>query len=150
MVGYRKNEAATKEAIYCHNGERYFRSGDLGQLVDGKFLKLTGRIKEQFKLENGKFVVPAPMEDILMRSPYIAQVFIYGLDRPHTVALLVPDFVELRNAVKAGELKDLAEAITAAEQAINSIPTVAEAATLPLFKNPAFQKLITSEVWVHL
>ena len=37
-----------------------------------------GRIKEQFKLENGKFVVPAPLEDVYTRSPFIAQIFITG------------------------------------------------------------------------
>ena len=37
-----------------------------------------GRIKEQFKLENGKFVVPASLEDAYTRSPYIAQIFITG------------------------------------------------------------------------
>ena len=41
-----------------------------------------GRIKEQFKLENGKFVVPASLEDVYMRSPFIAQIFITGKVAP--------------------------------------------------------------------
>ena len=41
---------------------KFFRTGDLGRMVEGKFLKITGRIKEQYKLENGKYVVPAPLE----------------------------------------------------------------------------------------
>eukprot|EP01031_Cornospumella_fuschlensis_P026303 gene26303-31775_t len=43
------------------NGEwrRYFKTGDMGRIVDGKFLQITGRIKEQYKLSNGKYVVPS-------------------------------------------------------------------------------------------
>ena len=46
-----------------------------GQMVEGKFLKITGRINETFKLENGKFVVPAPLEDAFARCTHVAQVF---------------------------------------------------------------------------
>ena len=68
MRGYRKNPEATAEAFYEHEGKRFFRTGDMGRMVEGKFLKITGRIKEQFKLENGKYVVPAPMEDVFGRA----------------------------------------------------------------------------------
>jgi long-chain acyl-CoA synthetase len=74
MVGYRKNPAANAESFYTKDDKRFFRTGDMGRMVEGKFLQITGRIKEQFKLENGKFVVPAPMEDTLCRSPFISQV----------------------------------------------------------------------------
>ena len=59
MTGYRNNPKANEEVFFYHrsNGQRYFRTGDMGRLVEGKFLKITGRIKEQFKLENGKFIV---------------------------------------------------------------------------------------------
>lgn len=95
MLGYFKNDEANKEVFYYHDGERYFRTGDLGRIVDGRFLKITGRHKEQFKLENGKYVVPAPLEDALCRSKFIAQTLLYGLNKPHTIALLVPDMLEL-------------------------------------------------------
>ena len=62
-----------------------------------QFLKITGRIKEQFKLTNGKYVVPAPLEDMLCRSRFIAQAFVHGANRSHTVALLVPDFPVVSN-----------------------------------------------------
>jgi long-subunit acyl-CoA synthetase (AMP-forming) len=51
MVGYHNNPKANEEVFFLHNGKKFFRTGDLGRLVEGKFLKITGRIKEQFKLE---------------------------------------------------------------------------------------------------
>lgn len=68
-----------------------FRSGDLGRLDKDGYLYVTGRIKEQYKLETGKYVVPSPLEEQLKLSPYIANIMIYGVDRPHNVALVVPD-----------------------------------------------------------
>jgi len=50
---------------------------------------ITGRIKEQYKLENGKYVVPTPLEEALKLSPYIANVMVYGDNRPYNVALIV-------------------------------------------------------------
>jgi long-chain acyl-CoA synthetase len=53
----------------------YFcRTGDLGKLEEGKYLKITGRLKEQYKLENGKYVVPGPIEAALTSSKFITQV----------------------------------------------------------------------------
>lgn len=102
MRGYHRNPAATEEVFFTEqeSGQRFFRTGDLGRLVGGRFLKITGRIKEQFKLENGKFVVPAPLEDALGRSPLVLQVFVHGLNRPHTAALVVPNLPELAAALQ--------------------------------------------------
>jgi long-chain acyl-CoA synthetase len=60
-------------------------------------LKITGRLKEQYKLENGKYVVPAPLEDDLCRSHFIAQAIIYGENKPFNICLIHPDFVEVKN-----------------------------------------------------
>lgn len=53
---------------------RYFRTGDLGRMEEGTYLRITGRIKEQYKLENGKYVVPGPIEAAMTSSTYITQV----------------------------------------------------------------------------
>jgi long-chain acyl-CoA synthetase len=71
--------------------DRSFRSGDMGYMDADGFLHITGRIKEQYKLENGKYVVPSPLEERLKLSPYIANVMVYGANKPHNVALIVPD-----------------------------------------------------------
>jgi long-chain acyl-CoA synthetase len=74
MRGYHNNPEASDEVFMMKNGKKYFKTGDLGHMEDGKFLKITGRIKEQFKLENGKYVVPIPVEDDMCRSLFIHQV----------------------------------------------------------------------------
>ena len=68
-----------------------FRTGDMGRMDGDGFLFITGRIKEQYKLENGKYVVPSPLEEELKLSPYIANVMIHGHNKPHNVALVVLD-----------------------------------------------------------
>ena len=108
MVGYRNNEAATDEVITYKDGKRWFHTGDLGHFEDGKFLKITGRIKEQYKLENGKYVVPAPLEDMLCRSRYVLQSFVYGDNQKFNVCLIVPDMAQLEAWAEknSGGLKD--------------------------------------------
>jgi long-chain acyl-CoA synthetase len=75
---------------------RGFRSGDLGRIDDEGFLHITGRVKEQYKLLNGKYVVPTPIEEKLKLSPYISNVMVYGVNREFNVALVIPDFDVLK------------------------------------------------------
>ncbi|MGA7123678.1 MAG: long-chain fatty acid--CoA ligase [Polyangiaceae bacterium] len=77
-----------------------FRTGDLGHLDADGYLFITGRLKEQFKLQNGKYVMPAPLEDSLKISPYIANVVIYGDNRPYCVALVLIDIVHVHRWAK--------------------------------------------------
>ncbi|MGB0678390.1 MAG: AMP-dependent synthetase/ligase [Polyangiales bacterium] len=78
----------------CMTEDGGLRTGDLGRLENG-FLCITGRIKERYKLENGKYVAPVPLEDKLRLAPLIANIMIYGDNRPYNVALVVPDFAAL-------------------------------------------------------
>ena len=64
------------------------------------FLSVTGRLKEQYKLENGKYVTPTPIEESISMSRFISQVVICGANRPHNVALIVPDWISIRSALK--------------------------------------------------
>jgi long-chain acyl-CoA synthetase len=86
MQGYYKNKADT-DAVFTPDGG--FRTGDMGYLDDDNYLYITGRIKEQYKLENGKYVVPSPLEELVKLSPFIANVMIYGDNKPFNVALIV-------------------------------------------------------------
>lgn len=95
MRGYRNNKAANDQVFFNLDGKRYFRTGDLGRIVDDKFLQVTGRVKEQFKLLNGKYVVPVVLEDKLCRSKYIYQALLYGDNKEYCVALIVPDMNEV-------------------------------------------------------
>ncbi len=86
MLGYHNLPEKTKESI---NKEGGLRTGDLGHFDNEGYLYITGRVKEQYKLENGKYVAPAPLEESLKLSAYIDQVMLYGFNRPHNVALIV-------------------------------------------------------------
>lgn len=88
MQGYHGLEEANAEVFVEGGG---FRTGDMGYIDDDGFLYITGRIKEQYKLENGKYVVPAPLEDQLQLSMFVNQAFVYGMNKPFNVALIVPD-----------------------------------------------------------
>jgi|CZKU01.1.fsa_nt_gi long-chain acyl-CoA synthetase len=88
MAGYQNLPAETASALTSDGG---LRTGDLGRFDGDGFLYITGRLKELYKLENGKYVAPASLEEQLTLSPYIDQVFVYGADMPHNVALVVPN-----------------------------------------------------------
>jgi long-chain acyl-CoA synthetase len=107
MQGYHRRDDENK-AVFTE--DRSFRTGDLGY-VDGEgYLYITGRIKEQYKLENGKYVAPAPLEEQLKLSPYIANAMVYGDNRIFNVALVVPDMESLKKwAEGQGVATDSAE-----------------------------------------
>jgi long-chain acyl-CoA synthetase len=93
MKGYLKRPEENA-AVFTKDGG--FRTGDMGYIDPQGFLFLTGRIKEQYKLENGKYVVPTPIEEALKLSPYVANAMVYGDNRPYNVALLVVDVPAVR------------------------------------------------------
>lgn len=76
-----------------------FHTGDMGKIDEDGFLSVTGRLKEQYKLENGKYVVPTPIEESIAMSRFISQVVVCGANRPHNCALIVPDWVVIRSAL---------------------------------------------------
>jgi len=98
MRGYHNNPEATAEVITTapDGKSRMFHTGDLGRMDAEGWVKITGRIKEQYKLENGKYVVPTPIESAIGMSRFINQVVLCGANRPHNVALLVPEFPAIR------------------------------------------------------
>lgn len=102
MKGYYGNPKATDEVIsVAPDGKsRLFHTGDIGTLDADGFITVTGRLKEQYKLENGKYVVPTPIEESIAMSRFIAQVVICGANRPHNVVLIVPDWVAIRSALE--------------------------------------------------
>jgi long-chain acyl-CoA synthetase len=105
MRGYYKNQEATDEVIsLAPDGfTRMFHTGDLGRVDEDGWVKVTGRLKEQYKLENGKYVCPTPIEEAIGLSRFISQVVLCGANRPHNVALLVPDVASVRTHLKIPE-----------------------------------------------
>ena len=88
MRGYHNQPEQTRASFTADGG---LRTGDLGKIDQDGFLIITGRVKELYKLSNGKYVAPSALEEKLQLSPYIAQAFVYGSDRPHNTAVIVAD-----------------------------------------------------------
>jgi len=101
MLGYYKDEALTKSVI---DEQGWFHTGDVGHLEEGKFLVITDRKKEIFKLSNGKFVAPQPIENRIKESAFIDQVMVVGEHEKFASALLVPDFKYLKEWCKEKNL----------------------------------------------
>lgn len=91
MIGYYKNAEATAEVLK----EGWLYTGDIGQWVDGKFLKIIDRKKEMFKTSGGKYIVPQQLESKLVESPLIEQVMVIGESRKFPAALIVPNYANL-------------------------------------------------------
>jgi long-chain acyl-CoA synthetase len=86
--GYRNREEDTREAIDDHG---WFHTGDLGELDDEGFLRITGRMKEIIVTSSGKNITPANIENQLSNHPKIEHAVVFGDDRPYLVALIVAD-----------------------------------------------------------
>ncbi|MBK7976567.1 MAG: AMP-binding protein [Deltaproteobacteria bacterium] len=104
--GYYRRPEENEKVLTADGG---LRTGDLGYFDADGFLYVTGRIKEQYKLSNGKYVMPGPLEEELKLSPYIANVMLHGANRPYNVALVVIDEPAVREwlSQQGGELDDL-------------------------------------------
>ena len=66
-------------------------------------MRITGRLKEQYKLENGKYVVPTPIEVAIGMSRFIAQNVLCGANRPYNVVLVVPEWGAIRGELGVGD-----------------------------------------------
>jgi len=68
------------------------RTGDRGWIDEDGYLNITGRFKDEYKLENGKYVHPESIENEIKLLRYVSNVIVYGEGRTFNVALVVPDF----------------------------------------------------------
>ncbi len=119
MQGYYENEEATKEVI---DDSGWFHTGDIGQLDDDGFLKITDRKKSILVTSAGKNVAPAPLENAILLSNYIDQVLVIGDKRNFISALIVPSFENLGLYLKEKSIiLDGNEAIIEHTEVINLI-----------------------------
>jgi long-subunit acyl-CoA synthetase (AMP-forming) len=86
MVGYYKQPELDKE-VFTADG--YFRTGDKGERSPEGILKLTGRVKELFKTSKGKYVAPAPIENLLNAHPMVELSMVSGVGQPLAYAMVV-------------------------------------------------------------
>jgi long-chain acyl-CoA synthetase len=96
MLGYYKRPDLTAETII--NG--WLHTGDIGEIIDGKFLKITDRKKELFKTSGGKYVAPQPIENKMKETPFIEQIVLVGDNHKFVSALIVPGFSKLKDWAK--------------------------------------------------
>jgi long-chain acyl-CoA synthetase len=99
MTGYYKEEEKTKEVL---TKDGFLRTGDMGEIDEDGYLKITGRIKELFKTDKGKYVAPAPIELELSKNTNIAQICVVGSNLKQPMALVVPE----ENDFSKEELKE--------------------------------------------
>jgi long-chain acyl-CoA synthetase len=92
FLGYWQNEQATREVL---DEEGWIHTGDLGELDDEGYLKITGRKKDIIITAGGKNLAPANLENDLKQSRWISQAVMYGDRRPFPVALITLDEEEI-------------------------------------------------------
>ena len=118
MLGYFNLPEENEKALTADHG---FRSGDLGYRDEDGFIFIRGRIKEQYKLENGKYVVPSPIEEQLQLSGYVTNIMVYGEQRPYNVAVIVPDMEALTKWAADHGLGDLSEEALLENETVNDL-----------------------------
>jgi len=101
MMGYYKRPDLTAEVM----SDGWFHTGDIGEIVSGRFLKITDRKKELFKTSGGKYVAPLAIESKLKESPFVEQIMIVGPERKFVGALIVPAFPYLQEWCKQHNVK---------------------------------------------
>ena len=127
MKGYYNRPDLTDEAI---DKDGWFHTGDIGELVDNRFLRITDRKKEMFKTAGGKYVAPQMLENKYKESIFIEQIMVLGENRKFPSALIVPNFETLKTwAGRKGITFVSNEEIIKNEQVINKYTEVIEAAS---------------------
>jgi len=94
MKGYYKRPDLTAEAI---DKDGWFHTGDIGQFVDNKYLKITDRKKEMFKTSGGKYIAPQLVENKFKESRYIEQIMVIGEGEKFPSAIVVPSFADVKS-----------------------------------------------------
>ena len=96
MMGYYKRPDLTADSME----DGWYKTGDIGMMVDNKFLKITDRKKEMFKTSGGKYVAPVVVENTLKESPFIENIMVTGAEEKFVGALIIPSFINLKTWAK--------------------------------------------------
>ena len=119
MLGYYHRPDLTAETV---DAEGFLHTGDVGEFIEAadgvRFLRITDRKKEIFKTSGGKYIAPQPIENRLKESPFISQSMVVGEYRKFPGALIVPNFVAVRDR--------LGETLPAADAEVAALPAVRE------------------------
>ena len=110
MTGYYKNPQATAE-VFDEKG--FLKTGDIGEYDHDGFLTITGRVKDQFKTDKGKYISPSHMELMLSGNTNIEQICIVGTGIPQPIALITLS--------ELGQLKSKEELVASLMETVNSV-----------------------------
>jgi long-chain acyl-CoA synthetase len=110
MQGYHNKPEATAATMTADGG---FRTGDRGYLDKDGFLFISGRIKEQYKLENGKYVFPAVLEEEIRLLPWVENAMLVGEGRAYNICLIVLDLEVVGQWARERGAPDHPKALTA-------------------------------------
>lgn len=134
MMGYYKHPEMTAEVM---TADGWFKTGDIGEWTEGRFLKITDRKKEIFKTSGGKYVAPQVIENKLKESQFIEQMIVLGAGEKFVSALIVPGFLHLRSWLKIKGLPEPAtnEELIAMPEVIDKMQRVIDEYN-PLFSHP--------------
>jgi len=110
MLGYYKDDEKTREVI---DQDGWFHTGDIGRLEEGKYLRITDRKKEIFKMSNGKYIAPQAIENLFKQSQFINQIMIVGENEKFASAIISPNFEVLKNWAQKNKIsfQDIKELI---------------------------------------
>jgi len=102
MKGYWRDEQATKEVI---DEDGWFHTGDIGEIDEDNYLKITDRKKHIIVNSGGKNIAPLPIENLIAASPLVEQVVVIGEKRPFLSAIIVPNFDTLKTFADQNGIK---------------------------------------------
>jgi long-subunit acyl-CoA synthetase (AMP-forming) len=110
MIEYYKDQEKTS-GVFTNDG--YLRTGDKGVMDAEGYVRITGRLKDIFKTEKGKYVTPAPIESKIMENAIVEQVCVTGTNLPQPIALLVlsEDALKQNKDTIAGSLTETLERV---------------------------------------
>ena len=138
MRGYWQNDAANAEVF---EGDRWFKTGDLGKLDEDGYLFIVGRKKELIVTAGGKNVAPAVLEDRLRAHPLVSQCVVVGDARPFIGALITIDQEALKSWIVANKKQGASMADLAVDpQLISVIQTAVDEANKAVSKAESIRK----------
>jgi len=102
--GYFKDDEKTNAAL---DSDGWYHTGDIGTFAENGCLKIVDRVKNIFKLQQGEYIAPEKIENIYVRSKYVAQVFVYGNSyKSSLVSVIVPEEIVVYEWAKQNNIQD--------------------------------------------
>ncbi|HXF43758.1 MAG TPA: long-chain fatty acid--CoA ligase, partial [Pyrinomonadaceae bacterium] len=101
MLGYYNKPEETRLVL---DSDGFYHTGDVGYVDEDGHFYITDRLKDLFKLSNGKYIAPLQIESILKQSPLVSQAVVVGSGRKQVGALIVPDWESLKDYLKENKI----------------------------------------------